>query len=199
MRDLVGLSADLLHDQPENVVVGVGVLEHLTGAMFDFGVAQGRNPLAEGAVAHVVAEHGLVRGALRQTARVVEQVADRDRGRCRLIPHAEGGKVGHHGRVEIHLSLLDQLHDRQGREGLRGGGQDERRLRRHDASGSISHPEALKVHYLVVVHDAESQAGDVQVAHLLGQGRRRLRRSRDWRRVTDRRSSAQSGPCTGPP
>ena len=55
----VGLSADLLHDQPENVVVSVGVLEHLTGARFDFGVAQGRHPLTEGVVGHVVAEHGL--------------------------------------------------------------------------------------------------------------------------------------------
>ena len=58
--------------------------------MFDFGVAQGRIPLTEGVVAHVVAEHGLVCGALRQTARVVEQVAHRDGGRCRLISHAEG-------------------------------------------------------------------------------------------------------------
>ena len=59
---LVGLSADRLHDQPENVVVSVGVLEHLTGTRFDFGVAQGRHPLTERVVAHVVAEHGLVRG-----------------------------------------------------------------------------------------------------------------------------------------
>ena len=42
------------------------------------------------------------------------------------------------------------------------------RLRRHDPPGTISQPEALKVRDLIVVHDAESQAGDVHIAHLLG-------------------------------
>jgi hypothetical protein len=76
---LIGLSADSLDDEPERVVVGVGVFERLTDAVVEFGVAQGPNPISERPVAHVVAEHGLVRGVLWQTAGVVEQVADRDR------------------------------------------------------------------------------------------------------------------------
>ena len=65
--------------------------------------------------------------------------------------------------------------------------------------GSISHPEALKVHYLVVVHDAESQAGDAQLAHLpvkVGVDCDEVGTAGRWRIA---RSSAQSGPCTGPP
>jgi hypothetical protein len=74
--------------EPERLVVGVGVLERLTDAVAEFGVVQSLNPPTEGTVAHVGPEHGLERGVLRQTALVVEQVSDRDGGRCRLIAHA---------------------------------------------------------------------------------------------------------------
>ena len=74
--------------EPEGVVVGVGVLERLTDAVAEFGVVQSLNPPTEGTVAHVATEHCLERGVLRQTTCVVEQVSDRDGGRCRLIAHA---------------------------------------------------------------------------------------------------------------
>ena len=163
---LVGLSADLLHDEPEHVVVRVGVLKHQTSAVLDLSVVQGPHPLVEGIVTHIVAEHRLVRGALRQTAGVVEQVAHRDRGRRRRIPHPEGGKVGDHRGVQVHRPVLDQLHDRQGGEGLGRGSEDERGLRGNHPPGSISHPKALKVHDLVLMDDAESQAGNAHLAPL---------------------------------
>ena len=200
MRDLVGLSADLLHDQPEHVVVSVGVLEHLAGddvrlsASLRAATRSLRAPslmslLSMGSNA-VLSGRPLV--WLSRWRTVI--VADADSS-----PTLKEGRYVTTGRVEIHLPVLDQLHDRQGREGLGRGSEDERGLRRDGAPGSISHPEALKVHYLVVVHDAESQAGDAHARASPGQGRRRLRRSRDWRQVADRRRTAQSGPCTGPP
>jgi len=61
---------------------------------------------------------------------------------------------------------------------------------------ALAIPEALKMHYLVVVHDAESQARDVEVVHLPLKVASISMKS-GLAGVPDWRSSAPSGPCQG--
>jgi hypothetical protein len=47
---------------------------------------------------------------------VDEQVTDGDRGGCFFVSHTEPGQVALHGRVELDLVRLDELHDGKGGE-----------------------------------------------------------------------------------
>ena len=90
-------------------------------ALSAFGVAQATNTLTEGVVARVVAEHGLVRSALRQTTCVVEQILHSDaRGRIR-VGHTKPGQVPMDRRGEVYLALFHELHDGYAGKGFGAG------------------------------------------------------------------------------
>ena len=141
----------------------------------------------------VVARLALESRAVRQ------QLLDRDRAvvlACRL--RLEPGQVGHDRIVEAQLSLLAQLHDRDGREQLAVRRHAEFGLRRHrELCLEVGEAEAGGPDELLVVHHADSDpresavrdlslhpggeetlgAQDVRVG---GDGRGGLRRERVW-------------------
>ena len=62
----IGLSADFLYDEPEHVVVGVGVLECLTDAVAEFDIPQGASGLF--ASQHAEIDRGNVERDARRAA-----------------------------------------------------------------------------------------------------------------------------------
>ena len=77
------------------------------------------------------------------------------------------GQVALHGRVELDLPRLDELHDRQRGERLAERADDEGRLRGHGPPGVVRLAEAAEVGDPVVLDDAERESGDPLCRHLV--------------------------------
>ena len=158
LRDVafVALAGDGLHQQPQRDIARIAVLPGRADRLRELGRAEAADLLLQRAVTHIPAgRHLAVAHAPWQPAGVVEQVAHGDARGGRGIGDAEAGQVALHGRVELELAGLDQLHDGQGGEGLRRRADHEGGLGRHGAPGGVSLAEALQVDDAVALHDGE--------------------------------------------
>ena len=163
---LVGLSAHGLHDEPEHRVVDRAVLVRRTHGLCQLGGAQ----LADGPFQCVVTRIpiSLERPPClcRQTAGLIQEVADGDLGGGTFVGHTEPGDVSLHRRVEVDLPRLDQLHDRQGSDRLAQGADDEGRLWRDGPPRLVGLAEAAHVDDSIALDDPEGEAGDALRIHL---------------------------------
>ena len=97
---------------------------------------------------------------------MIQQVAQRDLRRGGFVGDAKAGQVALHGRVQVELAGLDQLHDRHAGHRFAKRGELERGLGRDWPPVGAGNAEALEMDDLVALDDAERQAGDAQLAHL---------------------------------
>ena len=93
-------------------------------------------------------------------------MAHGDAGRGDGIGDTEPGQVALHRRIQFHLARLNQLHDRQRREGFAHRGENERSVRGDRSPALVGRPEATQMHDLVVMDQAQRQAGNVIGLHL---------------------------------
>ncbi len=94
-------------------------------------------------------------------------MADGHLGRCLGVSDPEPGQVALHRCVQLDLTGLDQLHDRQGSERLGERADEEGRLRRRRHAAGASLSKAAQVHDLLAGDNGERCAGDIEAAHLL--------------------------------
>ena len=94
----------------------------------------------------------------RQTRRVIEQHAYRDRAIAR-VRHGEFRDVAGDGRVEIDFAFLHEQEDRRGGEHLGDRADVESRVRVHRAiARTVGHPDPLGIDELATLHDRHAHA-----------------------------------------
>ena len=151
---------DLAGHEVQHVVVGVGAAE--AGRRLD--VAQ-----PPGNLLPVVGARGppeQVARAEAEAAPVNQQVADRQLARHVRVVHLEPRQVVDDGRVPLQLALLDEQAERRGGEHLRVRRDAEQRPRvDRRRVAQLAHAVALGDDHLVVFHDGQADAGDVERLH----------------------------------
>jgi hypothetical protein len=113
-----------LDDEPQHVIVGVRVV--VSGAGIKQELLRGEGPDAALERARVLVIVG--DGHRRETARVVQQLSDRDACGRGLVGHADPGHIALHRRVELDLACLHELHHRRRRKCLAQRREQERRV-----------------------------------------------------------------------
>ena len=149
----IGLAADRFDHQPEGVVVAVRVLEHTT---------RRRRELHHREIADATLDAGdrcSKRSAGRQTAGLVEKLADGDLAAEGRIRDPKPRQVVLDGCIEVQGASLLELHDPEGGEGLALGSEDEGRVSRHGRVAAARGSKPFDVGDPITVNDAECEAG----------------------------------------
>ena len=123
-RLLVGLAGDLLDDPAGDRQRGV-VVRHRRAERRDLFDAGHQLDVAG---ERVVAVAGVVEHVAGPSGGVVEQLQHGDAAGHVLVLQRQLREVGAHRRVEVDAALVDEAHDRRGRERLAGGAELEQRV-----------------------------------------------------------------------
>ena len=118
--------------------------------------------LERGAVGR--APHDRPARALREPGGLLKDLPDRDALGGPLVGQPELRHVAACGCVELEAAGVDELHRRQGREGLRGRPQHERGLRRH-AAPTAGIAETAGVHDIASGDHGDREARHARAAH----------------------------------
>ena len=162
----VGFASGGLDDQPQQVVVGVAVLERRAGRAAQ--LQRGQRPhLALGGVrAGVEIGQRDFPGRGGQAAGLVQQVAHGDGGRRPRVGHAEPRQIAPDGGIQFDPPRLRQLHHGQGGERLGQRADVEGGLRDGWRAVRAGAAEAALVDDAPILHHGQGHAGQAQAAHL---------------------------------